>query len=76
MKTMIVEARLGRISGAMIRPWLESLLAGGVDELALAQEKHLPADGLRHVRDVDEPDHDRRHHQRVPVQRADPAERK
>ncbi len=46
MKTMIVEARLGRTSENMIRHVAEALLARGVDELALAQGQHLPAQGL------------------------------
>ena len=37
-----------------------ALLAGGVDELALAQGQHLGADRADHVRDVDEADHERR----------------
>ena len=60
---MIVDARLGRISENMIRAVAEPLLAGGVDELALAQLQHLTADRLGDVRDVDDPDHDRRHDQ-------------
>ena len=68
MKTMIVEARFGRTSENMIRQWPEALLARGVDELALAQRQHLPADRFGDVRDVDDPDHDRGHQSRfVPL---------
>ncbi len=71
MNTMIVLARLGRISLNMIRSRAETLLARGVDELALAQRQHLGADRLRDVRDVDEADHERRDEQRRAVERPD-----